>query len=912
MSDVPNGFGDLSKREQVDCLRRKYEKADSLVKGTASGGLDIVRSGFNSTHFPLELIQNADDEGANNLLFEVDEENGKLYVFDDGEGFDQEGVIAVCQQGQSPKDPRQQIGFMGIGFKSIFEISDDVRIYSNDYRFGFSLEGEDGSGGLDAVTPHWVSEGQLPEPKTVQQAGYTTRIVASISDERNKGIEEVKEALEGNNLSPSVFLFLDSLGSIEVRSRQDESFGRHLRGGHVNESDEPDGVSEARELYKEYAEGDPENKLGDGDLVQVRRTGDGDSEEQWVVFRDIWDVGDDIRRPRLRKNLETSDLFIAFRIAQNGRLLELEDGGSVRISPVHSYLPLSELDVDIDFLIHADFDLDPSREGIRSESEWNNRAAEVVRQQCLQNVLEVINDHSEWWRQSHLMIPQSQHGNNIIISDILEKFRRGFAESYDFVRDMDCQNVVSVSKARDFTDYARDSLGSDEIEQITGYRPVHPDQREVLNRFRRPKTRKLAWILKNSNAPDVLENHTDREDSTDWFARLYQNLAAEKNETKADRMVAKALSNRIILTGTEELSVGRSSSRQDNWEVFIPTGDGSGSAPFDDSPDFLDTVAPDVLETEDSESPVEDLFKEFGAEPVTPDRMISEGLSEDKSSLSRDDCVSILDAISDSDNIRTGISAWLTELEHEIREISRLRNLAHLCKDGISFSDCVDWTRNHWNQLSDSERRASIRMCKIAYSKSSVKSFSFLRFPTDSGWSRPENVLPSAEFSPDYNFEMIRREYSSSLRKRDLGLIDGSIIEDDSGWQDFLDHLGIPDSSKLGLLAGDVGEEFVEDVVDEHFNKVLHEVEHGMDFESGDGELRIEVKSTKSRTKESVRLTSTQYDEIRETSNEPNIDYYVYPVVNALTDPEIRPSPINGEKLLDEVDSISVDITTFQ
>ncbi|ERG90021.1 MAG: hypothetical protein J07HQW1_00034, partial [Haloquadratum walsbyi J07HQW1] len=505
-----------------------------------------------------------------------------------------------------------------------------------------------------------------PEPRTVQQSEYTTRIVASIEYESGDGVEQIKQALEEDNLSPSVFLFLDSLSEIEIRSRQDTSFSRSLHGGHVDTFDEPEGVPEARDLYKQYAEGDSEDRLSDDDLVQVRRTGDGDGEEQWVVFRDIWEIDESLRRPRLRKNLETSDLFIAFRISQNGRLLELEDGGSVRISPVHSYLPLSELDVDIDFLIHADFDLDPSREGIRSNSEWNDRAAEVVREQCLQNVLEVLDDHSEWWRQSHLIIPQSQDGDNLIISNILEEFRRGFAESYDFIRDMECQKIVPVSQVRDFTEYARNSFESDEIEQVIDYRPVHRDQRKVLERFGKSGTKKLAEILAKSGAPDILEKHTNKENTTDWFAQLYQNLAAEKSETNTrKRKMRNALNNQIILKNSGELSVGRSSasSRQDDWKVFLPAEDGSSTLPFDDMSDLLDTIEPEVLSGEDSDHSPGELFEDFGVESVDTEEGISEALPEDRSSLSKSkgECVSILDTISDtileSDDADKSISA---------------------------------------------------------------------------------------------------------------------------------------------------------------------------------------------------------------------------------------------------------------
>src|SRR6056297_763240 len=104
----------LSERKQIKALRDAYENQTSwLAKGTIRGSGEFVRSGFSKSHFPLELVQNADDEGAETILFEYDETAGELRIFDDGDGFNREGVIAVCQQGQSRKESDKQIGFMG-------------------------------------------------------------------------------------------------------------------------------------------------------------------------------------------------------------------------------------------------------------------------------------------------------------------------------------------------------------------------------------------------------------------------------------------------------------------------------------------------------------------------------------------------------------------------------------------------------------------------------------------------------------------------------------------------------------------------------------------------------------------------------------------------------------------------------
>jgi len=97
----------------------------------------IRSSGFSEAHFPPELIQNADDEGATAMRFERDAASNQLRVYDNGAGFDLEGAVSVCQQGQSRKQSNKQIGFMGIGFKSLFEVCNRVEIHSKGYHFQF-------------------------------------------------------------------------------------------------------------------------------------------------------------------------------------------------------------------------------------------------------------------------------------------------------------------------------------------------------------------------------------------------------------------------------------------------------------------------------------------------------------------------------------------------------------------------------------------------------------------------------------------------------------------------------------------------------------------------------------------------------------------------------------------------------
>ncbi|HTE55612.1 MAG TPA: hypothetical protein VK698_32380, partial [Kofleriaceae bacterium] len=83
-------------------------------------------------HFLVELLQNADDAGARS--FEVTIEDDRITVEHDGVPFDARDVVGVLSIGQTTKTV-DQIGFFGVGFKSVYEICERPQIYSGPFAF---------------------------------------------------------------------------------------------------------------------------------------------------------------------------------------------------------------------------------------------------------------------------------------------------------------------------------------------------------------------------------------------------------------------------------------------------------------------------------------------------------------------------------------------------------------------------------------------------------------------------------------------------------------------------------------------------------------------------------------------------------------------------------------------------------
>ncbi|HEY9171700.1 MAG TPA: hypothetical protein VI136_05390 [Verrucomicrobiae bacterium] len=169
-------------------------------------------------HYVFELTQNADDnrytEKAERFLkFVLLEDDptdtpgsrGCLCVLNDETGFEKNHVESLCDIGNSTKqgDRAGYIGEKGIGFKSVFLISDRPHIISNGYSFHFRRD--DCDAGLGYIVPHWNKQ----VPAVAENSA--TAILLPL-----RNVTGVDVAKQLTDIEPECILFLRKLRRIEL------------------------------------------------------------------------------------------------------------------------------------------------------------------------------------------------------------------------------------------------------------------------------------------------------------------------------------------------------------------------------------------------------------------------------------------------------------------------------------------------------------------------------------------------------------------------------------------------------------------------------------------------------------------------------------------------------------------------
>ena len=264
-------------------------------------------------HFIVELLQNAEDAGARRFELHVD--NVGVSVWHDGAPFDARDVVGVLSIGQTTK-AQDQIGFFGVGFKSVYEICERPQVHSRLFSFEIA----------DVSIPRRLSA----RPRTPHPEGGTLLMLPF----RGSDVEPERLHRRALAVPPQTLLTLSNLRALRV------SCGDSCRTIEVLPGGQPGHVR-----------------------LEHRESGD---QQLYLVTSERFAYTGGRRE---RTKASETDVLIAITLDPEGRPVPCPPDAAT----VFSYLPTRER-AGLRFLVHAHFDLPVDRERLDLESPWNRWA----------------------------------------------------------------------------------------------------------------------------------------------------------------------------------------------------------------------------------------------------------------------------------------------------------------------------------------------------------------------------------------------------------------------------------------------------------------------------------------------------------------------------------------------------------
>ena len=156
----------MSKPEFIKRLCKENQDFYGTPKGR--GVLQTIKRNFDHNWIYLfELLQNALDAGAHRVAIKIGSKGKSLTFQHDGVPLEEDNVQSLSEVGRSTKVGK--VGFMGVGFKSVFVRFNCVGVSGGGWQFEF----ETNSSLIGMVSPHWNVD--VPSPTS----GFTTRFELS-------------------------------------------------------------------------------------------------------------------------------------------------------------------------------------------------------------------------------------------------------------------------------------------------------------------------------------------------------------------------------------------------------------------------------------------------------------------------------------------------------------------------------------------------------------------------------------------------------------------------------------------------------------------------------------------------------------------------------------------------------------
>lgn len=469
-------------KQIIEDIRKNTYGIGLQTDEAAQGVIDSFRRSLNSalerlsvdlyskeTHFVLELIQNADDnqyQGGVIPTLNLTIEPQKIIVQNNELGFSEDNIRAICNVGRSTKTKVEgYIGEKGIGFKSVFRISDEPQIFSNGFQFHFKHQDDENQ--LGFVIPYWIEA--IPKYVDSTLTNIILPLRESAKDELGK-LGEVEHTL---------ILFLRQLKTVKIDNR-------------VN-----DKSHEITRLDK------------DGKIEIQENTESGLEKHCYKLVKKGLIVPKNIQESK-RENVTSTELILAFSLQEDGTADTESEQKVFAFLPTGSY--------GFKFLIQADFLVTANREDIHKDTQWNKWIRDNIATTFLLAVEEFKQD-SNLQKTYYNYIPLNSEIKDEFFIPVVSEIHNNLKVSECILTESGKWQIPSHVVQVD--EQIRKLISNADLHQLLNKEYIHTEVKA--------KTSILESIgVKKISFDDLLQclqnNQWLQKQSDDWFIKLYTYL----------------------------------------------------------------------------------------------------------------------------------------------------------------------------------------------------------------------------------------------------------------------------------------------------------------------------------------------------------------------------------------------------
>ncbi|MFQ5980429.1 MAG: sacsin N-terminal ATP-binding-like domain-containing protein [Candidatus Heimdallarchaeota archaeon] len=511
-----------AQKQLIESIKNKQLNSDKeFVLDSLTGAIDRIQKAFpRYGSFLMEFVQNADDANSKSLGIELTE--ATIKILNDGDPFSEEDVKSLCKVGRSSKTAKDYIGYLGVGFKAVFLISESPEINSGGFKFKFDRSACDDPSHMPwQIIPLWVDK---PQVEVLQEINT----VFNLPLKEEKLLEKMKDEIRSEHLNNRILLFLRNIKKIEIIDHTD---------------------NRRRTLVREIS-----SKTRDYEIYEVNETNEfentvSETKDRWLVFRSLCKVPEEIKEDYMtkeweRNKLETREVVAAFRLDEKDSLME-EEEGTAHIG-VFSFLPLKELPSGLNFLIQADFLTTPGRGELARECAWNNWLAEEIRKLVITKGIPIFLSNEKWKMTFTEVLYSSEGGHELFETNIKKPLRDYLRESPILIAEDG--SMIKPEEAISLTSESKKILNHNDIKALyPEKKALHPDCTFPwhIGQLVENEPRFNATSGSSSKMADLIQQKSQNSDqAVEFFIKFYREYLLGYSRST----IRKLRSHSIILT----------------------------------------------------------------------------------------------------------------------------------------------------------------------------------------------------------------------------------------------------------------------------------------------------------------------------------------------------------------------------